>query len=240
MVMTRDGAIEEALFGSRNVVRNDTLIERKDLTVIIDAPLGFVQTFFGPVRSGLSKPRFHHLWTLVLSFLLNVRRAKLTHLAGALPGHMHRTAHGVFLSRSDWAAAGLLDAEVHGLLRWRKPRRGEVIYLIIDDTRIAKQGKKMFGVSKIWDHKEQRFVRGHIVVTAAILFRGVTLPWRFDRWLPKRWAGLTRNQIAKQTDLSYSVVHGFMAGRDIQLSTASKIAAVVGIELTAQRKTKAR
>ena len=53
-------------------------------------------------------------------------------------------------------------------------------------------------------------------------------------------SGLTRNQIAKQTDLSYSVVHGFMAGRDIQLSTASKIAAVVGIELTAQRKTKAR
>lgn len=44
--------------------------------------------------------------------LLNARRAKLTHLAGVLPGHTHRTTHGVFLSRSDWDAAGLLGAEV--------------------------------------------------------------------------------------------------------------------------------
>lgn len=53
-------------------------------------------------------------------------------------------------------------------------------------------------------------------------------------------SGLTRNQIAKQTDLSYSVVHGFMAGRDIQLSTASKIAVVVGAELKPLRAKKAR
>lgn len=44
-------------------------------------------------------------------------------------------------------------------------------------------------------------------------------------------SGLTRNQIARQADLSYAVVHGFSAGtKDLRLSTASKIAAVVGIE----------
>lgn len=45
-------------------------------------------------------------------------------------------------------------------------------------------------------------------------------------------SGLTRNQIAKRTDLSYAIVHGFVAGTtDIRLATASKIAAVVGVEL---------
>lgn len=202
----RDGAIGKALVGPMNVVSNDTLIERKDLTMIIDAPPRFVQTFFRPVRSGLTKPQFRHLWTLVLGILLNLRRAKLIHLAGALPGHGHRTAHGVFLSRSDWDATGLLDTEIDHLLRRMKPRRGEVIYLVIDDTRIPKRGRKMFGVSKIWDHKQQHFVHGHIVVTAAILFRGVTLPWRLTLWLPKRWSG---RGYRKSTEIAAEMIRAF-------------------------------
>ena len=72
--MIRDAAIEKVLFGPMNVVENDTLILRKDLAMIIDSPPRFVQAFFRPVHWGLSKPQFHHLWTLVLSILLNLRR----------------------------------------------------------------------------------------------------------------------------------------------------------------------
>jgi hypothetical protein len=204
--MVCDGAIERALFCPMNVVLKDTLIEHKGLAMIIDSPPRFAQAFLRPVRPGLSKPQFHHVWTLILGILLNVRRAKLTHLAGVLPGHAHRTAHGVFLSRSDWDAVGLLDREADHLLRRMKPRRGETIYLIIDDTRIPKRGGKMFGVSKIWDHKQQRFVHGHIVVTAAILFRGVTLPWRFELWLPKCWAGRTYR---KSTEIAAGMIRAF-------------------------------
>ncbi len=64
-----DGAIEKAIFGPMSVVENDTLIVRKDLAVIIDAPPRFVRALFRPVRSGLSKPQFHHFWTLVLGIL---------------------------------------------------------------------------------------------------------------------------------------------------------------------------
>ena len=47
-----------------------------------------------------------------------------------------------------------------------------------------------------------------------------------------RRSGLTRNQIAKRADLSYAIVHGFVAGtNDLRLATASKIAAIVGVEL---------
>lgn len=204
--MNAVGAIEKVLSGPMNVMVNDTLIVRKDLAMIIDAPPRFVQAFFRPVRSGLSKPRFHHLWTLVLGVLLNARRANLVHLTKTLPGHTHRTAHGVFLSRADWDAPGLLDTEVQHLLRRMKPRRGETIYLVIDDTRIPKRGTKMFGVSKIWDHKQQRFVHGHIVVTAAILFRGVTLPWRFELWLAKRWAG---RSFRKSTEIAAEMIQAF-------------------------------
>ena len=54
-------------------------------------------------------------------------------------------------------------------------------------------------------------------------------------------SGLTRNQVAKQADISYSIVHGFCAGgQDITLKTASRIAAVVGVELCSPDKTQKR
>ena len=43
---------------------------------------------------------------------------------------------------------------------------------------------------------------------------------------------LTRNQIARQTGLSYGVIHGFVAGtKDLKLETASRIATVLGLKL---------
>lgn len=45
-------------------------------------------------------------------------------------------------------------------------------------------------------------------------------------------SGLTRKQIADQSGVAYSVVHGLAGGeRDLRLDTASRIAAVVGVEL---------
>jgi hypothetical protein len=92
-------------------------------------------------------------------------------------------------------------------LQRMRPRSGEYLYLIIDDHRIAKRGRKMHGLSKIWDHKGQRFVHGHIVVTAAILFRGVIFPWRFDLWLPKSWAG---RSYRKTTQIAADMIHDFV------------------------------
>ena len=68
-----------------------------------------------------------------------------------------------------------------------KPQPGEVLYLLIEGTKTAKRGKKMAALTKIDDHVEKRFVHGHIIVHAAILFRGVALPWSFELWLPEKY-----------------------------------------------------
>ena len=45
-------------------------------------------------------------------------------------------------------------------------------------------------------------------------------------------SGVSRYGLAKQTGLSYAVVHRFVAGeRDITLATATKITKVLGLEL---------
>jgi SRSO17 transposase len=174
--------------------------------VIIDRLPPFVQRFFSPMRATLHKPQFSHLWGLVLSVVVSLRAAKLVHLSAVSPGGGHRTRKGAFLSRSDWDAPALVERAASDLLASMNPKAGEVAYLILDDTRIAKRGKKMGYVSKIWDHKQQRFVRGHIALTAAVLFRGVVLPWRIELWKPKGHPG---PRYRKLTDIAAAMVQAF-------------------------------
>jgi len=87
-----------------------------------------------------------------------------------------------------------------------KPRPGQHIYLMIDDTRIAKRGKKMDGVSKIWDQKSHSFTNGHVVILEAILFRGVSIPWAIELWIPKAQAG--RNY-RKLNQIACSMIRSF-------------------------------
>jgi len=174
--------------------------------VIIERLPSFVQCFFSPMRSRLSKPQFAHLWSLVLAVVVNLRASKLVHLSAATPRHGHRTSVGAFLSRGDWDAPALVERAAAGLLASMRPSAGEVLYLILDDNRIAKRGRKMGYVSKIWDHKQQRFVRGHIALFAAVAFRGVVLPWKVELWKPRGHPG---PRYRKLTDMAAAMVRDF-------------------------------
>jgi SRSO17 transposase len=157
--------------------------------VIISHLPSFAQRFFHRFEPELSKPQFTHLWSLVLGIVLNLRAAKLVHLSALAPAGGHRTRCGAFLSHSDWDAPALLHEAASDLLASMKPQPGETVYLILDDTRLPKRGSKMGWVSKIYDHKEHKFVRGHVVLTAAIAFRGVVMPFRIELWKPKGHPG---------------------------------------------------
>jgi len=175
--------------------------------VIIDQLPWSVKGFFLPLRSNLSKPQYAHLWTLTLALLINLRAAKLIHLARVTPCSTHRTRHGSFLSHADVDVAALLEERSSAALAQLKPKAGETIYLLLDDHRIAKRGSKMARLSKIWDHKSGTFVHGHIVLFAAILFRGVVLPWRLTLQKPK---GQTGPRYRKLTDLAARMIQDFV------------------------------
>jgi SRSO17 transposase len=175
--------------------------------MIIDRFPEFLQSMFAPMQALLSRPQFCHLRWMVLALVMSGRKAKLIHLASITPKGGHRTSRGSFLS-SPWDAPSLLADQATRTLRLMRPKKGETIYLLIDDTRISKRGKKMEALSKIWDHKNQRFTRGHMVVTAALLFRGVVLPWRISLWLPKAYAKSTYRKI---TEIAAGMIDDFKA-----------------------------
>jgi SRSO17 transposase len=166
----------------------------------------FLKPFFRSFCLELTRPQYAHLWSLVLALALNLRRSKLVHLSQLLPFSTHRTRHGAFLASDGLDSPGLLRETVARMIRRFKPRPGETIELILDDHRIAKRGKKMDRLSKIWDHKEQKFVHGHIVLFAAVCFRGVVMPLRLHLWKPKGQSG---PRYRKLTDLAAQMVSEF-------------------------------
>jgi SRSO17 transposase len=166
----------------------------------------FLKPFFKSICLELTRPQYAHLWSLVLAMALNLRTCKLVHLSRLLPFSTHRTRHGAFLASDGFDSPRLLRETVARLVKRFKPVPGETIELILDDHRIAKRGKKMDRLSKIWDHKEQKFVRGHIVLFAAVCFRGVVMPLRLHLWKPKGQSG---PRYRKLTDLAAQMIKEF-------------------------------
>ena len=182
--------------------------------MIIERLPTFTQRFFRRFQPKLSKPQFTHLWSLVLGIVVSLRAAKLLHLSASAPAGGHRTRCGAFLSGSDWDAPALLHEAATDLLSAMKPQEGETAYLILDDTRLPKRAKKMGYVSKIYDHKQRKFVKGHIVLTAAICFRGVVLPFRIELWKPKGHSG---PRYRKLTDMAAGMIKAFAAPQGLKV-----------------------
>jgi hypothetical protein len=162
----------------------------------------FLADSFAPFQAAVRSPVDAGAGAL----LINLRSAKLVHLSRVAPCSTHRTRHGSFLNHAAADVAALLDERSCAALTAMKPRAGETVYLILDDHRMAKRGKRMARLSKIWDHTNQKFVHGHIVLFATILFRGVALPWRLHLQKPKGQPG---PRYRKLTDLAARMIRAF-------------------------------
>lgn len=107
--------------------------------MIIDHQPAALQAFLAPFRTLLSKPQFGHFWPILLAWVVNVRRSVVWHLSRSGGKPRHRTSLGRFLTSAPWDGAKLLDQQVRRMLTRLRPRRGETLDLILDDTRGLKK-----------------------------------------------------------------------------------------------------
>lgn len=174
-----------------------------------------LQAFFAFASSLLSLPQRRLLYQLTLAWLLG-SKGKLVRAARITTGK-HRTSLARFLNKSDWDAVAILNQFALGVLQAMRPRAGEILNLILDDTRVAKRGRKMPAVKKLWDHVGKQYIRGHIVVTAVIVFRGVTLPWRFTLWLPEEYCRQHKIKFRRQTDIAAELIRAFVPPKGVKV-----------------------
>lgn len=145
----------------------------------IDRIPGVCQSFFRPHRKSMSKRAWPHFWGMVLAIAMATEHT-VERLNALLRNHTHRTNDGEFLWRSEWDESWVLREIALDTLK-RLYRKGEPLYLILDDTQTLKRAKKMDAVGKLFHHATGKYGRGHTILKACLYYRGVTIPW--GSWL---------------------------------------------------------
>lgn len=145
----------------------------------------FGKRFFRLARKLLGSCHFQHFWRVVLALAAMHGRHSLSRMQGLFKARRTRQAIADFLKKAAWNAPELLLQQAKDLLAQLGCRAGDTVYLLIDDTQKRKRGKRMDALKKIFLHAEKVYATGHTMLGAALVFRGVVIPFRISLWAPK-------------------------------------------------------
>ena len=173
--------------------------------------------FFRGLPSHFTASAWRHFWGLVLGITIG-HGATVERLARLLRGSTHRTNHGEFLWRSDWNESAVLRQVALDTLRRLHRKHAGPCYLILDETQTLKRAKKMAGVRKLYHHATGTYGRGHTLVKACLLYRGVTIPWSTAVCLSKADARKEGQAFLTQTALAALVIHNADLPRGLQVT----------------------
>jgi SRSO17 transposase len=145
----------------------------------------FGKRFFRLARKLIGSCHFQHFWRVVLALAAMQGRRSLNRMQGLFKDRRTRQAIADFLKKAAWDAPEVLRQHAMDLLAQLGCRAGDTVYLLLDDTQKRKRGKQMDALKKIFLHAEKVYATGHTMLGAALVFRGVVIPFRISLWAPK-------------------------------------------------------
>lgn len=155
----------------------------------------------------------HHAYCQTLVFLIAFAygRRNVSNLYRHLDGrqHSHRSRFNNFFLVGRWDPKLALREKANHLLSDLKPKAGETIYLLLDDSKNKKRGKKMEAVSKLKDPVNNCFMMGHQYVTAVLWFRGRTIPFGISLYVKKGNCKGLGLEFRKVTEMAAEFVGAF-------------------------------
>ena len=163
-----------------------------------------LSSFFRPHHEHFSQTAWPHFWGLAVAMAVATVHT-VERLNERLSGHTHRTNDGEFLWRSEWNESGVLREMALDTLR-RLHRKGETLYLILDDTQTLKRAKKMEAVGRLYHHADKTYRTGHTILKASLYYRGVTMPWASCLYIKKEDAPKLKRRFVKLTEMAAAVV----------------------------------
>lgn len=159
------------------------------------------------MKGKLTETQFQRLRMLVLAIAVTYGRKNVFALKKILPQEAHHTNISLFL-RYRWEPEPLVDIVARQQLKALGLKEGDTLYLIIDDTKVRKRGKRMQALSKVKDPATGRYFFGHTFVAAALYARGVTIPFRLKTFHSAAWCRKQKRPYRKLTDLAVACVDG--------------------------------
>jgi hypothetical protein len=170
-----------------------------------------LESFFQPLENQFHWDHFEYFRTLVLLFVFAWGRRNISSLYRHLDSRNqpHRSRFNNFLNVGRWEPKVALQLKAHELLALLNPQKGEVIELILDDSKKQKRGKTMDAVGWIHDPVTNRTVKGHQYVTAVLRFHGHVIPWGIRLYIKKEDAARLGQPFKKTTELAADLIRAF-------------------------------
>ncbi len=88
---------------------------------------------------------------------------------------------------------------------------GEAVYFIIDDTFNKKRGKHILAEFKFFDHISKQYIWGQQLVCAIIEYRGISIPYAIEVYIPKDTAEAKGYEFKKKTQIALEILKEFEA-----------------------------
>jgi SRSO17 transposase len=167
--------------------------------------------FFQPLKGHFHWDHFAYFRLLVLSIAFMWGRRNVANLYRYLDAEHHRTRFNHFFLVGRWDPEAALRQQAQALLRSLHPRKGETIYLILDDSKKAKRGRIMDAVAKMKDSTTDAYIRGHQYVCAILVCRNHVIPFGIRLYVKQAYCPALGLSFRKTTELAAQLIREFKA-----------------------------
>ena len=126
-----------------------------------------------------TSPQWNHFQSMVVSLLITPLKPTVTGRSTVLGFGPHRTKRNDFLSKYSHTLSQALRYYALILL-YTIYQDGEPLYIIFDDSKASKRGKKMQATYRFFDHIRKQYGLGHHFVCCTLLYRGFIIPYAIE------------------------------------------------------------
>jgi hypothetical protein len=170
-----------------------------------------LKPFFDSLQNQFHFNHFEYFQIIVLLIVFSFGRRNITCLYRHLDSRHrpHRSRFNNFLNVGRCNYQVTLQLKASELLSNLHPVKGQTVELILDDSKNQKRGKTMQAVGWIRDPLTGRNIRGHQYVTAAIRFKGHTIPLGIRLYVKKEDCRKLGVKFKKTTQLVAELVSEF-------------------------------
>jgi len=146
---------------------------------------------------------------LVLVMAVAWGRRHVANLYRYLEAQHHRTRVNNFFLVERWDPEAALRQTAYELLVALRPRQGDTIYLVLDDSKKAKRGKAMDAVAKMKDSVTDTYIRGHQYVCAILVYGDQVIPYGIRCYVKNTHCTPLGLPFRKTTELAAQLIREF-------------------------------
>jgi len=178
-----------------------------------------LDSFFRSLTTEFHWDHFEYFRMLVLLFASAWSRRNVSAVYRSVDETVfpHRTRFNNFVNLGRWDPEKALAMKAHELLGSLHLGKGDVIDLIIDDSKKAKCGKFMEAVGWIFDHVSGRNIRGHQYVKATLRVKGHTIPFGIRLYVKEADCESLDVEFQKTTHFAAELIHTFHAPKGVKV-----------------------